>query len=62
MGDHLARMPAVDDSVTLEVDDNDGAPFEVTLTVIALDDLRVDQVRLVSVPIEIETDDEEDEA
>ena len=54
IGDHLARMPAVDDSVTLEVDDNDGAPLKVTLTVIALDDLRVDQVRLVSVPIEIE--------
>src|SRR6478735_1181046 len=61
IGDHLARMPAVDDSVTLEVDDNDGAPLKVTLTVIALDDLRVDQVRLVSVPVEVETD-EEDEA
>ena len=60
IGDHLARMPAVDDSVTLEVDDNDGAPLKVTLTVIALDDLRVDRVRLVSVPIEIETDEEDE--
>ena len=55
IGDHLARIPAVGDSVTLEVDDEDGAPLEVTLTVLALDDLRVDRVRLVSVPIESRT-------
>ena len=55
IGDQLARMPAVGDAVTVRAHDQ-----EVTLTEIALDDLRVDQVRLVSTPIERPEEDEDE--
>ena len=42
IGDHLARMPAVGDRVELELGEH-----AVTLTVLAMDDLRVESVRLV---------------
>ena len=46
IGDRLARMPASATASTLRADDEDGAAHEVTLTVLAMDDLRVDRVRL----------------
>jgi CBS domain containing-hemolysin-like protein len=46
IGDHLARIPAEGDEIVLEARDEDGAGHEVTLTVLAMDDLRVDRVRL----------------
>lgn len=55
MGDQLARMPDVGDSVELRADDQD-----VTLTVLAMDELRVDRIRLEHQPAPVETDDEED--
>jgi CBS domain containing-hemolysin-like protein len=54
MGDQLARMPAEGDSVTVRAVDQN-----VTLTVLAMDDLRVDVVRLTHEPVE---DDEETES
>jgi CBS domain containing-hemolysin-like protein len=47
IGDRLARIPAVGDSVALRIDDEDGTRQDVTLTVLAMDDLRVETVRLV---------------
>ena len=46
IGDHLARIPAEGDEVVLEARDEDGDEHEVTLTVVAMDELRVDRVRL----------------
>lgn len=54
IGDVLARMPDVGDSVTVRAQDQ-----EVTLTVLAMDDLRVDRIRLTHEPIEVEDEDEE---
>jgi CBS domain containing-hemolysin-like protein len=51
IGDYLARMPATDDTVTLHADDEDGVEHEVTLTVLAMDELRVDRVRLAHTPL-----------
>jgi CBS domain containing-hemolysin-like protein len=56
IGDRLARMPEVGDSVELEVPDRDGdldgdgdgATRTVELTVIKMDDLRVETVKLVA--------------
>ena len=57
IGDRLARIPATGDSVTLRADDQDGVEHEVTLTVLAMDALRVDRIRLTHAPLL-----EEDEA
>ena len=46
IGDRLARIPAEGDEVVLAARDEDGAEHEVTLTVLAMDELRVDRVRL----------------
>jgi CBS domain containing-hemolysin-like protein len=46
IGDHLARIPAVGDEVVLEARDDEGKTRQVTLTVLAMDGLRVDRVRL----------------
>jgi CBS domain containing-hemolysin-like protein len=46
IGDLLARIPAAGDEVVLEARDEDGNGHEVTLTVLAMDELRVDRVRL----------------
>jgi CBS domain containing-hemolysin-like protein len=51
MGDHLARMPAVGDSVELRASGQD-----VTLTVLEMDDLRVDRIRLEHKPAPVETE------
>lgn len=53
IGDQLARMPAEGDRVTLRAEDQD-----VTLTVLAMDDLRVDVVRLTHEPVEDDTETE----
>ncbi len=52
IGDQLARMPATGDAVTLRADDGDGVAQAVTLTVLAMDELRVDRVRLEHRPAE----------
>jgi len=52
IADRLARMPDIGDAVTLEADDAGGARQHVTLTVLAMDDLRVDRVRLEHRPAE----------
>jgi len=46
IGDRLARIPAEGDEVVLAARDEEGAEHEVTLTVLAMDELRVDRVRL----------------
>ncbi len=46
IGDLLARIPAEGDEVVLAARDEEGAEHEVTLTVLAMDELRVDRVRL----------------
>ena len=46
IGDRLARIPAAGDEVVLEARDEDGEARRVTLTVLAMDELRVDRVRL----------------
>jgi CBS domain containing-hemolysin-like protein len=46
IGDRLARIPTEGDEVVLEARDEEGAEHEVTLTVLAMDELRVDRVRL----------------
>jgi len=46
IGDRLARIPTEGDEVVLEARDEEGADHEVTLTVLAMDELRVDRVRL----------------
>lgn len=57
IGDELARMPAEGDTVTVRAGDQ-----QVTLTVLAMDDLRVDVIRLTHEPIDDATEDAEDEA
>jgi CBS domain containing-hemolysin-like protein len=56
IGDVLARMPDTGDSVTVRADDQ-----EVTLTVLAMDDLRVDRVRLTHEPVEDPGEHDDDE-
>ena len=46
IGDQLARIPAAGDEVVLDARDDEGETREVTLTVLAMDELRVDRVRL----------------
>lgn len=53
IGDVLARMPDVGDSVTVRAQDQ-----EVTLTVLAMDDLRVDRIRLTHEQVEVEEEDD----
>jgi len=48
----LGRVPEQGDAVELEVGDDEGGRRLVTLTVVAMDDLRVDRVRLTHRPIE----------
>jgi CBS domain containing-hemolysin-like protein len=50
IGDRLARIPGPGDSVVLRADDKDGVEHEVELTVVAMDELRVDRVRLALRP------------
>ncbi len=47
VGLHLERMPEVGDSVVVDARDADREPLRVTLTVVRMDDLRVDRVRMV---------------
>ena len=49
----LARMPEAGDRVELDAIDTERAPQHVTLTVVELDGLRVDSVRLEHEPIEV---------
>jgi CBS domain containing-hemolysin-like protein len=60
---HLARMPEAGDSVELDATDTERAPHHVTLTVVELDGLRVDSVRLEHEALEVpgEDDDEGEE-
>ena len=51
VGFHLGRMPQEADDVTLETVDTERRPHRVTLTVSAMDGLRIDRVRLRSEPI-----------
>jgi len=51
IGDHLARIPAEGDEVVLHAQDDHGVEHEVTLTVLEMDDLRVDQIRLTAKPV-----------
>ena len=51
IGDRLARIPDTGDEVVLRADDEAGIPHEVTLTVLAMDELRVDRVRLAHQPL-----------
>jgi CBS domain containing-hemolysin-like protein len=48
----LGRMPEPGDSISLEVPDTEHLPHRVTLTVVDLEGLRVDHVRLRAVAIE----------
>ena len=54
----LGRMAQEGDSVTLDTVDTDRRPQRVTLTVSAMDGLRVDRVRLESEPLADEGEDE----
>lgn len=56
---HLARMPEAGDRVELEAADAQRAPQHVTLTVIELDGLRVDSVRLEHEAIEVPGEDDD---
>ena len=47
IADRLARIPDTGDELTLRGWDEHGASHDVTLTVLAMDELRVDRVRLV---------------
>ena len=47
VGLHLERMPEVGDSVAVEAHDPQREPLRVVLTVVRMDDLRVDRVRMV---------------
>lgn len=50
VGFHLGRMAQKGDTVELQTADGDQRPHHVTLTVTAMDGLRVDRVRLQSTP------------
>jgi CBS domain containing-hemolysin-like protein len=56
IGDRLARMPATGDTVVLRAPDEHGAQHEVELTVLSMDDLRVDRIRLALRPATSESD------
>jgi CBS domain containing-hemolysin-like protein len=58
---HLARMPEEGDSIELEATDAERAPQHVTLTVIELDGLRVDSVRLEHEAVELPGEGDEGE-
>lgn len=58
---HLARMPEAGDCVELDATDTERAPHHVTLTVVELDGLRVDSVRLEHEAIEVPGEDEDEE-
>jgi CBS domain containing-hemolysin-like protein len=57
----LARMPEAGDRVELDATDTERAPQHVTLTVVELEGLRVDSVRLEHEPIEMPGTDDEGE-
>ncbi len=57
----LARMPEAGDRVELDATDTERVPQHVTLTVVELDGLRVDSVRLEHEPIEVPGDGDEGE-
>ena len=59
LGFQLGRMAQEGDSVTLDTVDTERRPHRVTLTVSAIDGLRIDRVRLHSEPLA--SDDEADE-
>ena len=52
IGDRLARMPGAGDTVVLQAADADRVEHEVELTVLAMDELRVDRVRLTARPLD----------
>ncbi|MDP2709927.1 MAG: hemolysin family protein [Solirubrobacteraceae bacterium] len=60
VGFQLGRMPREGDSVAVDTIDDERRPHRVTLTVSAMDGLRVDRLRLISERLPHE-DDEEDE-
>jgi CBS domain containing-hemolysin-like protein len=62
IGMALERMPKVRDSVELEAFDTDRTPQIVTLTVLGMDGLRVDRVRLRHRPLEPADEQPEDRA
>ena len=51
IGDRLARMPGPGDRVELRAYDEHGVAHEVELTVLAMDELRVDRIRLALRPL-----------
>jgi CBS domain containing-hemolysin-like protein len=55
----LARVPGTGDHATIETRDRDGKPYAVTLTVTAMDDLRVDRVRVELERLPEPTEDDE---
>jgi CBS domain containing-hemolysin-like protein len=52
IGDRLARMPGVGDTVVLRAADSQRVEHEVELSVLAMDELRVDRVRLSLRPLD----------
>jgi CBS domain containing-hemolysin-like protein len=57
----LERMPQVGDAVRVAAVDAGGVPQAVTLTVLSMDGLRVDRVRLEHEPLPVEDDGEDRE-
>jgi CBS domain containing-hemolysin-like protein len=54
----LGRVPGQGDSVTVLAEDDEGRPLEADLTVLTMDKLRVDRVRLEIRPVRDEREDE----
>jgi CBS domain containing-hemolysin-like protein len=54
----LGRVPGQGDSVTVRAEDDEGRPLEADLTVLTMDKLRVDRVRLEVRPVEDEGEEE----
>jgi CBS domain containing-hemolysin-like protein len=54
----LGRVPGQGDSVTVRAEDDEGRPLEAELTVLTMDQLRVDRVRLEVRPVEDEDEGE----
>jgi CBS domain containing-hemolysin-like protein len=61
IGHYLERLPEVDDTLELEALDSDRKPQLAKLTVVAMDGLRVDRVRLEHQPLERDPDEEDGE-
>jgi CBS domain containing-hemolysin-like protein len=54
----LGRVPGQGDSVTVRARDDQARPLEADLTVLTMDQLRVDRVRLEVRPVEDEDEDD----